>query len=80
MKRDVRDENKGESRDEGAPDGEEVDADEGVRAFADPANSGVSARSAADTEHSDQDGTEALGGGDLVEAVRVGWGCGSDVD
>lgn len=42
-----------------------------MRAFADPADGGVSARGTADAEQGDEDGTETLGGSDLVEAVSV---------
>lgn len=80
LERDVGDEDEGESRNEGAPDGEEIDAEERVRALADPADSGVGAGGAKDAKKSDEDGGEALGGGDLVEVVRVGCRCGGDVE
>lgn len=50
---DVGDEDERKRRHDGAPDGEEVDADERVCAFADPADGGVGACGAEDAEQGD---------------------------
>lgn len=69
------------SGNEGAPDSKEIDADERMRTFANPANGSVSARSATYAKQCDKDGTEALCGSDLIEAVKVTcWHCRGKVD
>ena len=57
--------------DEGAPNGEVVYGDEWVGAVPDPAEGGVDAGGAGDTEEGDGDGAEALGGGGGGKVVTV---------
>lgn len=78
---DAGNEEESKSGNEGAPDSKEIDADERMRTLANPADGGISARSATHAEQCDKDGTEALCGSDLIEVVQVTcWHCRGEVD